>query len=484
MTPTLQDLQPLQLDLALLGATLLVFVIDLFLPHGRKRSLGLLTAFLCAGLFTASFFMDASGMAMFGSYEGGAWAMFFKRVALATGALVALGAIDHVDRYFTDRQGEFYLLMLFTLLGMTLLPGARDLILFIVCFELMSIPLAVMATYAKAEDKRGVHRHAPEAGIKLYLVSAASTAISLFGLSLVFGMAGSTKLAVIAQTAPSPLLMAGIFITLAGMAFKIGAVPFHMWIPDTYQGAPTPFVAFLSVAPKATGFAALALLLMLTFKEQRGQWFGLVLLFVVASIVLGNILALPQKDVKRLLGYSGIAQIGYMLMGLLAGGEYGTAMLLFYVAGYVVTNMGAFFVLEALAPDRAGLEISEMDGLARRSPWLALALLMFLLSLAGIPFVVGFWAKLYVFMAAYEAGQGWLVLFGAIMAIVGLFYYLQIARAAYMNPPRSEAGAGPVKVSWSLGSAIVVCLLMVVVMGAYPGPFVEGAIAASRAFPW
>lgn len=479
--PTADDLRPLAVDLALLGATLMLFAVDLGLPHGRKRWLGVLSSALLAGLFVLTFFVDTEGSAFGGSYVGGAWPLLFKRIALAAGALAALGSVDHVDRHFPTRQGEFYLLMMFSLMGMTLLPGARDLLLFVVAFEMMGIPLAMMASYAKTEDLKGVHRHAAEAGLKLYLISAVSTAITLFGLSYVYGLTGSTRLDVIAQAPLSPLLGVGMMLTVAGMSFKVGAVPFHMWVPDTYQGAPTPFVAFLSVAPKASGFAAMTAMLLVAFKNNREQVLSVVLLMSLASITIGNLLALPQKDVKRLLAYSGIAQVGYMLIGLVAGGSYGVGMLLFFVSGYVATNMGAFLVLEAIAPQRTGITLDDVKGLSRRSPWLAAALLLFLLSLAGIPFVVGFWGKLMVFMAAYQAGYGWLVLFGALMAIVSLWYYLQVARAAYMGDAPTEEVI-PVKVTPTLATAIAVCLTLVLGMGAYPRPFIEQASAAARSF--
>lgn len=477
--PTATDMRPLLLDVMLFGAALVLFAVDLGLPHGRKRWLGWLSALLLLGVFVASFFVDVSGAAFGGAYVGSAWALIFKRIALIAGAIASIGAIDHVDRHFPARQGEYYLLMMFSLLGMTILPGARDLLLFLVSFELMGIPLSMMAAYAKTDDLKKVHKHAAEAGLKLYLISAASTALTLFGLSYVYGLTGSTRLEAIAQAPLSPLLGLGMMLTVAGMAFKVGAVPFHMWIPDTYQGAPTPFVAFLSVAPKATGFAALTAMLLVAFRSDREQVMSVLLLFVVASIVLGNLLALPQTDVKRMLGYSGIAQVGYMLIGLAAGGAYGSGMLIFFVAGYVATNMGVFFVLEAIAPNRTGLTIDDVKGLSRRSPWLALALLLFLLSLAGIPFVVGFWAKMSVFMAAYQAGKGWLVLFGALMAIVSLWYYLQVARAAYMAEPQPGV-AKQVSVSPALGLAIGVCLAFVVGMGAYPRPFLEQATEAAQ----
>lgn len=479
MTPGLGDLQPLALDLALVVGACSLLLIDLVLPDARKHWLGYASLALLLGVLAASFLIDVSGPAFSGAYIGGAWSLYWKRIALVSGGLATLGALEHVARCFPRRQAEFYLLLLFCITGMTILPGARDLITLIVSFELMGTPLAVLAAYAKNDDPSGEHRHAPEAGLKLYLVSAVSTAITLFGLSLVYGMSGSVELAAIASAPLTPLLSAGMLMTLAGLAFKIGAVPFHMWIPDTYQGAPTPLVAFLSVAPKATGFAALAALLLDAFHANRELIAHALIVLVTASIIVGNLLALPQSDVKRLLGYSGIAQVGYMAIGLASGTAYGLGMLLFYMAGYVFSNMGAFFVLEAIAPRRFGVDLSELNGLARRAPWLGLALLLFLLSLAGIPFAVGFWAKLFVFMAAYRAGHAWLVLFGASMAIVGLFYYLRVARAAFMSPAITQQAP---KVRPALATAIIVCMLAVAGMGIYPAPFVGLATAAADAF--
>lgn len=471
--------EPLTLDLFLGAAIFVVFSFDLLLAHGRKRVLGFLVAEMLAVLFLLTFAFEAKGEAFSAAYVGDEWVLFFKRVVYAAGALFALGAVDYVDRHFPNRQGEFWTLSLFSLLGMSLLPGARDLLLLVVCFELMGLPLVVLASFAKTEEPRGAGRDAPEAGLKLYLVSAASSAITLYGVSFVFGATGATRIAALGSVEPSALLYLGMLLMLAGMSFKIGAVPFHAWIPDTYQGAPTPFVSFLSVAPKAAGMAALAVVFVLGFGARADGWQGPLVLMVVLSITVGNLLALAQKDLKRLLGFSGIAQVGYMLIGLAAGDAYGAGMLLFYVAGYVVTNMGTFFVLHALAPDAPSITLDDVSGLARRSPRLALTLLLFLLSLAGIPFVVGFWAKLYVFMAAYRAGMEGLVLFGALMAIVSLYYYLQIARAAFMGTPKTDA---PVRVDRSLDFAMMACLTAVIAMGAYPSPFVTAAMSASASF--
>lgn len=472
------DLRPLLIDLLLTGAALVVFLVDLVLPHGRKRMLGGLTGGMLAVLLGLTFVVDGSGTTMFGAYQGDEWVLFFKRLALASGVLLSLGAVDAVDRFFPNRQGEFWTLALFSLLGMTLLPGARDLLLLVVCFELMGLPLTALAAFAKAEDAQGPGRFAPEAGLKLYLVSAASTAITLYGMGLLYGLAGSTRFDALPLAPTSPLLIAGLFLAIAGMGFKIGVVPFHAWIPDTYQGASTPFVSFLSVAPKATGFAALALLLLVGFGERAAIWRPILILLLVASILIGNLMALPQKDLKRLLGYSGIAQVGYVLMGLLTADAYGLGLLLFYLAGYVFSNVGIFLILHGLAPEASTISFDAVRGLARRSPRMALALLASLLSLAGIPFMVGFWSKLYVFMAAYRAGHVDLVLLGALMSIVSLFYYLQIARAAYMDEPTDPA---PVRFDGRLETAVLVCMAMVVVMGLVPALFLDQAMAAARA---
>lgn len=473
------DLKPLVLDLMVVFAALLVLVMDISLPAGRKRGLGQITAMLLGGIFALSFMVDTSGTAFSGAYVGGEWPLFFKRLFLAAGAIVSLGAIDHVDRHYPGRQGEFWVLLLSTILGMMLLPGAQNLVLLLVAFELMGLPLAVMAAWPKTEDPNGPGKHAPEGALKLFIISAASTAITGLGFSLLFGSAGSLQLAAIGQATMTPLMQLGLFATLAGMAFKIGAVPFHMWVPDTYQGAPTPFVAFLSVAPKAAGFAALSLIFLDTFGAAQSSWMPLLVIMTTLTLIVGNVLAVPQTDVKRLLAYSGIAQIGYMMMGLAAGTAYGKAVLLFYLAGYAVTNIGTFLVVEAVAGDAPDTDVSRFDGLWKRSPGLAMAMLLFLLSLAGIPFVVGFWAKLYVFMAAYKAGLGWMVFLGASLAIVALFYYLRVATALYMRPP--PADAPPVRMSAGLKAAIVLCLAGVIGMGAWPGPFVDSAISAASA---
>jgi NADH-quinone oxidoreductase subunit N len=479
MSLSVADLQPLAVELALAAGILLLLLADLLVPARLVRGLGWLCAAVLAAAFAVSFALDTSGSAFFGAYAGGPWPLFFKRTFLAAAFLAVLGSVRHVAQHQPRRQGEYYLLISFSVLGMLLLPGARDLVLLMVAFELMGIPLFVLAAYAKNDDPRGPEQHAPEAALKLYLVGVASTAITLYGLSLVYGATGSTRIAEIARTTGSPLLTLGSLLVLAGMGFKIGAVPFHFWVPDTYQGSSTPFVAFLSVAPKLAGFAALITLFSYAFVPFKHEWQPLVAGIALASMLLGNVLAVVQTNAKRLLAFSGIAHIGYMLLGFLTASAPGATMLLFYAAAYVVTNIGAFLVVEAIEQQTGESSISAFDGLSRRSPALAAAMLLFLLSLAGIPFVVGFWAKLYVFIAAWQAGYPWLVVAGAVLAVVGLFYYLQIARAMYMKPARGDQ---VVRSDFALTLSLGLCLAGVVALGLFPAPLLESAERAAAPF--
>jgi len=472
------DLLPLGLDLGLVAGILLVFFADLFAGKNPTRVPGYLAALTFAALLVASFQVDVSGQSFGGVYVSDAWTLFFKRAFLAAGLLATLGSLDHVARLQTHRQGEYYLLLMFSVLGMTLLPGARDLILLVVCFELMSLPLFILAGYAKTDDKTGPDKDAPEAALKLYLVSAVSAAVTLFGLSFVYGMAGTTRIDGIGLAPVTPLLIVGVMLVLAGMAFKIGVVPFHMWVPDTYQGASTPFVAFLSVAPKLAGFAALATLFQHGFGQTKSDWQPMLVAISLVSMLLGNVLAAVQKNVKRLLAYSGIGHIGYMLMAFVSGPQ-GTEMLLFYFVAYVVTNMGAFQVVEAIEAETGSSDITAFEGLWKRSPTLAMAMLLFLLSLAGIPFVVGFWAKLNAFIAAWQAGLYVLVIAGAVLAVVGLFYYMQVGRAMYMRPPKDDK---PLRAAPWLAASLALCLAGVVLFGAWPSPLLNGAARASQTF--
>jgi len=482
------DLRVLWLPLATSALAILVLLLDVMSPPPVRgasappagRMIGWVVVAGLTALLVASFFVDSTGTAAAGAFRGGPWTTFLGRVFLAAGILGALGGMDDVAERMPRRQGEYWLSLVSSIVGMTILPGARDLVLAVVAFELVSIPLYVLAAYAKTDSPPGnpaTNGLASEASLKLYLVGATSSAITFFGLALLTGMAGTSRIDGLGAGAMTPLGALGLVFVLGGIGYKIGMVPFHHWVPDTYQGASTPFVAFLSVAPKAAGMSLLAVLFTSGLAAQRAIWVPPLVIFALVSMAVGNLLALPQTDLRRLLGYSGIAQMGYVLTAMAAADAFGLGMTLFFLAGYVVTNVGVFLVVHVAAQAGGGYGFEGLAGLHKRSPWLAAALLCFLLSLAGIPFVVGFWAKLYVFLAAWRAGLVGLVVAGIVLAVLGLFYYLRMLQAAYMVDGGDLAVPRP---GLPLRLAIALCLAGVVGIGLWPAPFLDDAMRAGH----
>ncbi len=463
---------PFALEIGLALLMLLVFAAGVLGPESRRPRAGVITVVGLLILTAASFALPAAGPAAGGAFVHDGLARFAKRLFLASTFIGALASLSLAAEAFRRRATEYYLLMLSSLLGMFVLASARDLVLLFVAFELMSIPLYVLSGFLKHEPE------AVEAALKFFLVGSVSSAVMAYGLSFVYGMAGTTALTGVAQAfqAKPPLLVFGLLAVLAGFGFKIAAFPFHMWVPDTYEAASTPFVAWLSVAPKAAGFVAIFRVYLEGVGEGTTMWMPIVAALAAVTIVGGNLMALPQQNVKRLLAYSGIAHVGYMLIGIAAVSTSGTAMVLFYLVAYVFGNMGAFLVVEAVARSEGSEHLAAFRGLAQRSPLLALAMLLFLLSLGGIPFVAGFWAKLYVLWAAAQAGLYWLVLVGAVLTVVALFYYLAIARRMYVDPPSRPE---PIRLPLGLAVCVVLCVLGVVVLGVYPSPLVLAALRAA-----
>jgi NADH-quinone oxidoreductase subunit N len=455
-------------------AILMLAVLGLRLagPRTWRRHAGVLAATGLAVLAVASFPLSPDRADAGGVFADDALAWFAKRLFLVATFIGALASLSPRDDAFRRRAAEYHLLILASLLGMMLLASARDLVLLFVAFELMSIPLYVLAGWAKREAV------AVEAALKFFLVGTVSSAVMAYGLSFVYGIAGTTELAGVARAmeAQDPLMVLGLLAVLAGFGFKIAAFPFHMWAPDTYEAAGTPFVAWLSVAPKAAGFVGIFRVYLEGVGEQVAVWTPVVAGLAAVTIVAGNLMALPQQNAKRLLAYSGVAHIGYMLVGFAAVSYHGTAMVLFYLVAYVFGNMGAFLVVEAVARAEGSEHLNAFRGLAQRSPLLALAMLLFLLSLGGIPFVAGFWAKLYVFWAAAEVGLYWLVLVGAFLTVVALFYYLVIVRRMYIDQP---ARPEPIRLPATLAVSLILCVLGVVGLGVYPGPLVLAALRAA-----
>jgi len=460
---------PWALELGLGALLLAVFVATVAARGDDRRWVGGLATAGVLVLTVASFALAPAPAARGAMFVQDGLAIFAKRLFLAATFIGFLGGFSLPGLAFSRRSGEYHLLALASLLGMLVLASARDIVLLFVAFELMSIPLYVLAGFSK-RDAASV-----EASLKFFLVGSVSSAIMAYGLSFVYGATRTTSLAGVAPglAAGDPLLILGLVAAFAGFGFKIAAFPFHMWVPDTYEAAPTPFVAWLSVAPKAAGFVALVRVYFEGAGPEVARWVPLAAGLATVTIVAGNLMALPQQNAKRLLAYSGIAHIGYMLVGLAAASASGTAMVLFYLVAYVFGNMGAFLVVDAVARAEGSEHLASFRGLAQRSPLLALAMLLFLLSLGGIPFVAGFWAKLYVFWAAAAAGLYWLVLVGAILTVVALFYYLIVAKRMYIEAP---ATTGRVPMPRSLALAVLLCVAGVVALGVYPKPIVMAAL--------
>ncbi|HME93382.1 MAG TPA: NADH-quinone oxidoreductase subunit N [Methylomirabilota bacterium] len=462
----------LGIEIGLAVLMLIVFLVGLVMPAGDKRRVGVLTAIGLVILLGISWRAEAGAEIFNGAFVQDELALFAKRLFIVATLIGVLASLPLRAVAFARRATEYYVAILASLLGMLVLGSARDLVLLFVAFELMSIPLYYLAGFLKREPE------AVEAALKFFLVGTVSSAVLIYGLSFLYGIAGTTDIRGVAtaMTTGHPMLLLGMLLALGGLGFKIAAFPFHMWVPDTYEAASTPFVAWLSVAPKAAGFIVIFRLYLEGMGDRVLFWVPAATGLAAVTIIGGNLMAIPQQNIKRLLAYSGVAHIGYMLVGFAAVSANGVAMMLFYLVAYLFGNMGAFLVVEAVAQAEGSEGIAAYRGLAQRSPILALSMLLFLLSLGGIPFVAGFWAKLYVFWAAAEQGLYWLVLLGAVLTVVALFYYLLVAKRMYIDAPDRR---DPIPVAPLLSFCIFVCVLGVVLAGIYPRPLVIAALRAA-----
>jgi NADH-quinone oxidoreductase subunit N len=463
---------PLGLELATGMLLVVVLLLGLFRPATPDRRTGWVTLLGLLGLSAWAFTLQAGGTLLGGAYVLDPLAIFAQRLFLVSAAVSVLATLGLPGDWVSRRGAEFHVALLASLLGMLVLAASRELILLFVAFELMSIPLYFLTGIHKRQDTAG------EGALKFFLVGSVSSAIMLYGFSFIYGATGTTAMGVIggALAAGSGLVQLGLVLVLAGIAFKIAAVPFHMWVPDTYEAAPTPFVAWLSVAPKAAGFIVVFRLYLEGAGRGGLMWVPVVSAMAAITIVAGNLMAIPQQNVKRLLAYSGVAHIGYMLIGVAAMSANGAGMVLFYLVAYLFGNMGAFLVVQAVGTGQGTDLMAGYRGLAQRSPVLALSMLVFLLSLGGIPFVAGFWAKLFIFQAAIDKHMYFLALLGAVLTIVALYYYLVLASRMYIDAPEQD---GRVPLAAPLFVAILFCAIGVVVMGLYPEPWVQAALRAA-----
>lgn len=408
-----------------------------------------------------------------GIYQVDPYANFFKALFLLAAILVILSSGQYIER-FGAKRSEFYALMIFASLGMMVMAAAGDLITIYIGLELMTVSFYILTAYLLNDEASS------EAGLKYLILGAISSAVLLFGMSLVYALSGTTVITEIAgQISREPALIAGIILMVAGFGFKISAVPFHMWAPDIYQGAPIPITTYLAVGSKAAGFAALLRVFMIALPLSQFNWSLVLAILAALTIVAGNLIALAQTNVKRMLAYSSIAQAGYILVGLVAANAYGLKGVLFYAMLYVFSNTGAFAVATAVEVDTGSTERDAFGALSKRSPMLAAVMTVCLLSLAGIPPMAGFAGKFYLFSGAIEAGYLWLAFVGLIMSMVSVYYYLLVAKAMYIGENDQE-GAIDVKAPARL--ALWVCLLATILIGVYPAPLSNLAQTAIQIF--
>jgi NADH-quinone oxidoreductase subunit N len=376
-------------------------------------------------------------------------------------------ALISIDTNFTDHVGEFFALLLLASLGMMFLVSTENVLMIFISLELLSLSLYILTAFNKQNLKSA------EAALKYFLIGGISAAFMLFGLSLLYGLSGEIELRKIAlKVSSDPLLVTALIMVLAGFGFKVAAVPFHLWAPDAYQGAPTASAAFIASGSKLASFFILAKVMMLGFNGDA--WLVVVAIIAALSILVGNLAAIAQSSVRRLLAYSAVAQAGYMLTGLLANNDHGFASLIYYAATYAVTALGAFGVVAIVQERGGGEQLSAFAGLSKRSPALAFCMLIFLLSLAGIPPLAGFFGKFYLFSAATGGGLLWLVILAIAMSAVSLYYYLQVLKQIYVIPAE-----GPRLTSCALGCSVAALLAAaVVILGCAPDLLVKPLLQA------
>jgi NADH-quinone oxidoreductase subunit N len=460
-------------------AGLLIMILDLII--GDKRSLGWISLLgvIIAGSVGAlqqsnpNFVPTFQTLAITDSYTH-----FFNLIFLVTAGLsilVALGYLGHAE----VRRGEYFALLLFSTSGMMIMAAATDLMIVFLGLEIMSIALYIMSAIDRQRRTSG------EAGVKYFMLGAYASAFFLYGVAMIYGATGSTNLNQIGTVLSSgvdrdPVALLGLGLLLIGFAFKVAAVPFHWWTPDVYYGAPTAVTTFMSVGAKAAGFAALVRVLMVSFSPVFViDWQIALAVLAVLTMTLGNITALAQKDVKRMLAYSSIAHAGYIFVGVAAGTSTGVSSALFYLMVYAFMNVGAFAVIGVLErKNEVGTDLSDYAGLAARSPWLAAVMTIFLLSLTGFPPLAGFWGKFYVFGAAVQADLTWLAIIGVINSGVAAFYYLGVIVQMYMRRTAEDAPA--LSLTPATRIALGVSAVATVIIGLWPSIVVN--IAAVNFF--
>ena len=457
-----------------------LFLFDLVIPKHEKDKLGYFAIGILAVAFYGSWKLAAVETEIFsGMFTLDPYATYFKMLVYLAGALTILLSMTYLE-IEKIHLGEYYGFILLATAGMMVMVSAGDLIMIYLGLELLSISLYIMAGF-KRHESRSV-----EASAKFLILGSFSSAILLYGISILYGIAGTTNLKGLgahfaAGAVDNPGLLLSMSFLVVGFGFKVAAVPFHMWTPDVYEGSPTPVTAFMSVAPKAASFAVFLRVFAEALGGVKAHWQPILITVAVATMILGNVVAIVQTNIKRMLAYSSIAHAGYALIGIIVGGGLGTMSLMLYLMIYALMNLGAFGVVIILRKGgMRGEDIADFTGLAKKNPVAAVIMLIFMFSLAGLPPTAGFVAKFYLFMGAVEAGMVWLAVVGVLLSAVSAYYYLRVVMVMYMREPVRDFDLAT---SPAASLALIVTTLAVLFIGLYPAPLIDATKAAILQVP-
>jgi NADH-quinone oxidoreductase subunit N len=478
------DLLAIIPELMLLATAVVIMLIDPLLPPDGRRGLSYLGIFACAMAAISVYFLRDEEFAAFNhSIAIDRFAIYFKILFLTIAILAMLLSEKHLD--LNGRLlGDYYALILLATIGMMIMAESIDIMSFFVGLELMALASYVLAGFFRYDNL------SVEASIKYFLTGAFATTFTLFGLAILYGISGATNYQEISDgismgMASGSTVVVAIILLIGGFAFKIGAVPFHNWAPDVYQGSPTPVAAFLAVGPKAAGFAVIIKFFSIVLGTESNTWTGMLIVVAILTMVIGATMALVQRDLKRMLAYSSIAHVGYLLLAVVAFGHgkysFGSAAIMFYLAAYALMNLGAFGVLVHLANNSEyDYSLDGVAGLGRRFPWAAGIMVVFMLSLAGIPPTAGFFAKFYLFAAVVDSGLAWLAIVGVFFSVISAFYYLRVIVYMYMREPgealkKIEGGR-----SFDLSLGLALATVGVALLGILPAPIINAAQDAAQ----
>jgi NADH-quinone oxidoreductase subunit N len=469
------DLTPMRPELLMTALALIVMLVDLFVKKKEVMALISLAGVAIVGLSL----LGPRGETFGTMFISDGYSMFFKVIFLINVILTILISIKYIAVERAN-YGEYYSLILFSTIGMMIMASAGDLIILYLGLELMALSTYILAGFIRHDIKSN------EAALKYFLLGAFSSGFLLYGISLIYGLTGTTDLKAIASFINErglsdnfSLLLSVIFLIVA-FSFKIAAAPFHMWAPDVYEGAPTSITAFMSVGPKAAGFAVLGRVFLVAFAAVKVDWVAILIPLSILTMAVGNIVALSQTNIKRMLAYSSIAHAGYALLGVIVANSEGLSSMMNYLMIYAFMNIGAFAVIIMLRSEGfKGDSIYDYEGLSKTHPLAAVLMLIFMFSLTGIPPTAGFIGKLYIFMAAINAGYTWLVVIAVIFSAISAYFYLRIVMYMYMRDPKTTVG---LTTSFSNGVALAVTTAAVLIIGVFPTAFVEFAKAAVKGF--